>query len=205
MSTPDTVLWDIGGVLLTNGWDHDERKAVFNRFSVAQPVREAFEARHEQANDSWEKGLISFDDYLVQTLFYESREFTLEAFRAAIEDESKLIPNTALPVLKDLRAKGARMGQLNNESRELNDMRLERFGLRQLLDVFLCSGYVRLRKPDPAFFRLALDVLQTPAADCVFIDDRAKNADAARALGFHAIHYTGPDALRVELQQLGLL
>ncbi len=205
MSKPSTILWDTGGVLLTNGWDHNERKAVFDQFSVPAPVREAFEARHEEANDPWEKGLISFEDYLIQTLFHEGRDFTLEQFREAIEAQSQLIPNTAMPVLQELHATGVRMGQLNNESRELNDLRLAKFGLRQYLSVFFCSGYVRLRKPDSAIFRLALDVLQTPASECVFIDDREKNADAARALGFHAIRYTGPDALRDELGQLGLL
>lgn len=205
MSKPSTILWDTGGVLLTNGWDHTERKAVFDRFSVSPPVRDAFEARHEEANDAWEKGIISFDDYLIQTLFYEGRDFTLEDFRKAIEDQSQLIPNTAMPVLEELHRSGIRMGQLNNESRELNDLRLKKFGLTRFLSVFFCSGYVRLRKPGSAIFKLALEVLQTPAADCVFIDDREKNADAARSLGFHAVHYTGPDALRAELQQLGLM
>ena len=97
------------------------------------------------------------------------------------------------------------MGQLNNESRELNDMRLDRFGLRQYLSTFFCSGYVRLRKPDPAIYRLALEVLQKPAEEVIFIDDRPKNAEAARALGIHAIQYTGSDALRAELQSLSLL
>ena len=205
MSKFSTVLWDVGGVLLTNGWDHNERKAVFDRFGIAEDVRNAFEKRHEEANDPWEKGTIDFDRYLAQTLFFEPRPYTPVAMREAIEAESRLIPNTAMPVLKELHARGVQMGQLNNESRELNDMRLERFGLKQYLSTFFCSGYVRLRKPDPAIYRLALEVLQKPANQVVFIDDRPKNADAARALGIHAIHYTGPDALRAELTQLGLL
>ena len=205
MSKFSTVLWDIGGVLLTNGWDHNERKAVFDRFAIPQDVRDAFEQRHEQANDPWEKGTIDFQQYLAETLFFEPRPYTPAQMRQAIEAESQLIPNTAMPVLWELHARGVRMGQLNNESRELNDMRLEKFGLKQYLSVFFCSGYVRLRKPDPAIYRLALEILQTPAAECVFVDDREKNAEAARALGIHAIHYTGPDALRAELGQLGLL
>ena len=200
------ILWDIGGVLLTNGWDRYERQAVFDRFGFLPALREMFEARHEAANDPWEKGTISFEDYLVQTCFFEPRGFSLDDMREAIEAQSMLLPDSAMPVLEELHARGeVRMGQLNNESRELNDMRLERFGLKQYLSTFFCSGYVRLRKPDPAIYRLALEVLQVPAEEVIFIDDRAKNAEAARTLGLHAIVYTGSAALRAELQSLNLL
>ena len=201
-----TVLWDTGGVLLTNGWDHNERKAVFDQFGLSQADRDAFEARHEVENDAWEKGTIDFEQYLSRTLFFEPRPYTMSAVRAAIEDQSILLPDTALPVLQQLHTRGeVVMGQLNNESRELNDMRLARFGLKEYMSVFFCSGYVRLRKPDPAMYRLAIEVLQKPAAEILFIDDREKNVAEARNLGLHAIQYTGSAALRAELQTLGLL
>ena len=206
MSKFSTILWDIGGVLLTNGWDHNERKTVFDQFQLPQPVRDAFEQRHEAANDPWEKGTIDFEQYLTQTLFFEPRPYTLAAIRQAIEAQSALIPDSALPILQELHARGqVQMGQLNNESRELNDLRLERFGLKQYLSTFFCSGYVRLRKPDLAIYRLALEVLQKPAQEVLFIDDRPKNAEAARALGIHAIAYTGAAPLRAELHSLDLL
>ena len=205
MSKFTTVLWDIGGVLLTNGWDHNERKVVFDQFAIPEDVRAEFERRHEVENDDWEKGTIDFDEYLNRTLFFEPRPYTIEQMKRAIEEQSKLIPDTALPILKELHERGqVRMGQLNNESRELNDLRLERFGLKQYLSTFFCSGYVRLRKPDPAIYRLAQEVLQTPASEIVFIDDREKNANEARSFGFHAIQYAGSAALRAELATLGL-
>ena len=206
MSKFSTVLWDIGGVVLTNGWDHIERKIVFDQFALSPEDREEFERRHEAANDPWEKGTIDFDQYLEQTLFFKQRPFTPAAVRQAIEDQSTLIPDSALTVMRDLHAAGrVHMGQLNNESRELNDMRLERFGLKQYLSTFFCSGYVRLRKPDVAMYRLAMEVLQRPASEIVFIDDREKNAAAAGALGMHAIVYAGSAALRTEFEKLGLL
>ncbi len=205
MSKFSTILWDTGGVLLTNGWDHLGRRAVFDQFSLSQVDRDEFERRHEVANDAWEKGTIDFDQYLQQTLFYEPRPYTPAAFREAIEAESQLLPDSAMPVLRDLHATGIRMGQLNNESRELNDLRLERFGLKQYLSVFFCSGYVRLRKPDPAIYRMAIEVLQTPPAEIIFIDDRENNFAAAAAFGIHAIRYKGPEALRTDLQTLRIL
>jgi putative hydrolase of the HAD superfamily len=204
MSRFTTVLWDIGGVLLTNGWDHNERKAVLEKLRIAD--REEFEERHPEPNDLWEKGTIDFDEYLQRTVFYRDQPFTPETLKSAIEAESVLLPDSAMPVLKELHAMGGlSMGQLNNESRELNDMRLRQFGLDKLLSVFFCSGYVGLRKPDPAIYRLAIEVLQKPADEIIFIDDREKNAAVASSLGIHGIHYTGSVALRAELKQLGLL
>ena len=199
-----TVLWDTGGVLLTNGWDHNERRAVFQQFHIED--RDVFEQRHEDANDLWEKGEIDFEQYLQRALFFRPRPFTPAEFRKAVEDQSALLDDSAFPVLDELHARGGlRMGQLNNESRELNDLRLARFRLDRYWEFFFCSAYVHLRKPDPAFFRLALEVLQVPAAEVVFIDDREKNVEAAASHGIHGIQYTGSAALRSTLVEMGLL
>ncbi len=204
MSKFSTILWDTGGVILTNGWDHNERKAVFDAFGFDD--RGDFEERHEIENDPWEKGTITFDQYLERTLFVKPRPFTREAIKKAIADQSVLLEDSAMPVLQELHGKGGLvMGQLNNESRELNDIRLERFGLKQYMSVFFCSGYVGLRKPDPAIYRLGAEVLQTDPAEIVFIDDREKNIAEAAGIGFRAIQYRGSAALRAELKTLGLL
>jgi putative hydrolase of the HAD superfamily len=205
MSKFTTVLWDTGGVLLTNGWDHTQRKTVFDAFEFFDG-RDEFEKRHAIENDPWERGAISFDQYLERTLFYQPRPFSPESIKKAIADQSVLLEDSAMPVLEKLHARGkVVMGQLNNESRELNDIRLERFGLKRFLSVFFCSGYVGLRKPDPAIYRLGYEVLQKDPQEIVFIDDREKNVQEAAALGIYGIRYTGSAALEAELESLGLL
>ena len=204
MSKYSTILWDIGGVLLTNGWDHNGRKQVLADLGVDDA--DEFEKRHAVENDPWEKGTINFDQYLERTLFFKPRPFTPEAAKRAIEGLSKPLEDSALHVLKEVHTREAVvMGQLNNESRELNDMRLDRFGLKQYLTVFFCSGYVGLRKPDPAIYRMGHEVLQKPASEIIFIDDRAKNVQEAAGVGFHAIEYKGSAALRAEFASLGVL
>lgn len=209
MSQFATILWDTGGVLLTNGWDHNERKVVFDQFGLSAEDRAEFERRHEVENDAWEKGMIDFDQYLDRTLFFKPRPYTPAEVQQAIAEQSQLLTDSAMGVLKDLHATGKlgglTMGQLNNESRELNDYRLARFELKQYWSVFFCSGYLRLRKPHPEIYRLAIEVLQRPAGEIIFIDDREKNTAEARSLGLHAIQYTGSAALRAELETLGLL
>jgi putative hydrolase of the HAD superfamily len=197
-----TILWDVGGVLLTNGWDHLERAAVLEKFGLDSVP---FEQRHEIANDPWEKGLMTAEQYLLQTVFYEPRPFTPAAFLQAMKERSVLLPHGAMRILQELAAsEEVELAMLNNEARELNDYRIDRFELGRYFDVFLSSCYVGLRKPDPKFFELALDVLQRDAEEVAFIDDRQGNCEAAEALGIHAIRYRDETQCVQALERLGL-
>jgi putative hydrolase of the HAD superfamily len=202
MAEISTILWDVGGVLLTNGWDHSERAAVLQHFGLD---REPFEERHELANDAWEKGLMTAEQYLLQTVFYQPRPFTPAAFLQQMKDQSQLLPHGAMRILQDLaESEEVELALLNNEARELNDYRIERFELGRYLDVFLSSCYLGLRKPDPKIFDLALDVLQRDAEEVAFIDDRPGNCEAAEALGIHAICYHDEAQCVQALERLGL-
>jgi putative hydrolase of the HAD superfamily len=202
MAEISTILWDVGGVLLTNGWDHLERAAVLKKFELDSG---AFEQRHELANDPWEKGLITGEEYLLRTVFYEPRPFTPADFLQAMKERSVLLPHTAMRILQDLAAsEEVELAMLNNEARELNDYRIERFELGRYFDSFFSSCYVGLRKPDPKIFDLALDVLQRDPEEVVFIDDRQGNCDAAETLGIHAIRYLDEAQCVQALERLGL-
>jgi putative hydrolase of the HAD superfamily len=202
MAEISTILWDVGGVLLTNGWDHLERAAVLQKFELDS---NAFEQRHELANDPWEKGLITADEYLLRTVFYEPRPFTLADFLQAMKERSVLLPHSAMRILQDLAAsEEIELAMLNNEARELNDYRIERFELGRYFDSFFSSCYLGLRKPDPKIFDLALDVLQRDPEEVVFIDDRQGNCDAAETLGIHAIRYLDEAQCVRALERLGL-
>jgi putative hydrolase of the HAD superfamily len=202
MAEISTILWDVGGVLLTNGWDRAERDAVLEQFALDGV---AFEQRHELANDAWEKGLMTAEQYLLQTVFYEPRPFTPAAFLQAMKERSVLLPHGAIRILQELAAsEEVELAILNNEARELNDYRIERFELGRYFDVFLSSCYLGLRKPDPRIFELALDVLQRDPEEVAFIDDRPGNCAAAEALGIHAIQYQDESQCAQALEHLGL-
>lgn len=199
MSEISTILWDVGGVLLTNGWDHEERASVLAHFGVD---RNEFEDRHPEANDVWEKGLITVDEYLYRTVFWKPRSFTPEEFLDAMKAESRVLKDSALGILEDIAAsQDVDIGMLNNEARELNDYRIEQFGFTGYFDFFFSSCYVGLRKPAPRIYQLALDVLQCEPGEVVFIDDRQGNADAAASLGMHGIKYEGSEKLAQALSR----
>jgi putative hydrolase of the HAD superfamily len=202
MATITTILWDVGGVLLTNGWDHNGRADVLAQFGLD---RDAFEARHEEPNDAWEKGLITVEEYLKKTVFYEPRAFTPADFFAAMKAQSQVLKDSALGIVGNLAAsETVFLGIVNNEARELNDYRIDKFNLRKDFKLFLSSCHVGLRKPDPQIFRMALNVLQKDAVSVAFVDDRPGNVEAANSVGIQGIRYQGSEHLKAEFEKLGI-
>ena len=195
------VFWDIGGVLATNGWDREQRRAVLEQFRI--PVDE-FEERHELVFGAFETGHLTLDEYLDRTVFDHSRNFTHEEFKAAMFAQSKPNPE-ALAVAREVSAAGKyKCATLNNEARELNQYRIEHFGLREIFVAFVSSCYVSMRKPEERMFRLALDLLQVPAREACMIDDRAVNLESAKRLGIHTIQFKSAESLRDQLRELGV-
>jgi putative hydrolase of the HAD superfamily len=204
MAKIGAVFFDIGGVLLTNGWDQAERARVLAHFSVD---RAEYEMRHEPANDAWERGLIPVEEFLDRTIFFEPRSFTAADFLERMKAESKeLAPGLgALGVLRRLRASAClKLAALNNEAKELNEYRIERFQLGSGFSAFFSSCYLGLRKPEPEIFLVALDVFQQPPETTVFIDDRQANCDAAECVGMHGICFQNEAQLVAELKRLGV-
>lgn len=203
MSPFDVILFDVGGVLLTNGWDHCERGVVLDAFGLNHAE---FEERHPAANDRWERDLITAREYLDATVFYRARDFTPEDFLAALLAQSVELEDGALGILQEVAASGKWMlGSLNNEAREPNDYRFARFGLRDYFDVAFSSCYVGLRKPEPAIYQRALDVLGKPGERVLFIDDREANVASAANAGMKTIKFEGAGKLRVQLAELGIV
>jgi putative hydrolase of the HAD superfamily len=202
MSSFDVILFDVGGVLLTNGWDHNERARAMQHFHLDAA---AFEGRHAAPNDAWERDVISLTAYLNATVFYEPRAFSADDFFQFMLTQSQLLPGGAVGILAELSASDHYvLGALNNEARETNEYRFTKFGLRNYFNVSLSSCYLGLRKPDLAIYRRSLDILGRPADRVLFIDDREENVAGAEAAGMKGIRFNGVDSLRRELVALGV-
>jgi putative hydrolase of the HAD superfamily len=201
LSKITTLFWDIGGVILTNGWDRGSRKDAADAFHLDL---EEFQDRHELSFPAFDSGLITLNEYLDRTLFYRPRSFTREEFTAFMFAQSKEYPDTRA-ILDKLSASGRYfLGAINNEPLELNQFRIEAFHLRKNFLVFFSSCYVRSRKPEELIFRVALEVTQRPPEQCLFIDDRPLNLESPRRLGMHTIHHQNADQLRSELGKFGV-
>ena len=193
------IFWDVGGVLLTNAWDRSQREAALEQFKLDE---EEFSDRHEMVVSSFERGKIGLDEYLDRTVFYRARPFSRDEFKQYIFSLSQ--PNTeALTFARQLAdSKKYLMGTINNESRDLNVYRIEKFALRSIFSLFISSCFVGLRKPEPDIYRLALEIIQKPPGECCFIDDRSINLEAAKRLGMHTIEMDNVAQLREDLRKL---
>ena len=195
------IFWDVGGVLLSNAWDHTQRMAALEHFHLDE---EEFHSRHEMVVSSFERGKISLDEYLDRTVFYRDRPFTRDEFRDYMFSLSQPIPEV-LAFARALADSGKYfMGTINNESRELNLHRIEKYGLREIFRLFVSSCFVGLRKPESGIYRLAIETTQFNPEECCFIDDRALNLECAATLGMHTIQMQGLEQLRSELGKLGV-
>ena len=195
------IFWDVGGVLLTNAWDRSERTATLEHFRLDA---EEFQSRHEMVVSSFERGKISLDEYLDRTIFYRNRSFSREEFRESMYSLSKPMPEV-LAYARELASTGRYfMATINNESRELNLHRIEKFGLREIFRLFVSSCFVGLRKPESGIYRLAIETTQINPEECCFIDDRALNLECAAKLGMRTIQMQNVEQLREELGRLGV-
>ncbi len=201
MSAIRAIFWDVGGVLLTNAWDHSQRTQALERFHIDP---KEFHDRHEMVVSSFERGKISLDEYLDRTVFFCPRPFTRKEFRDSMLALSQPLPGM-LEFAQSLSNTGNYlMATINNESRELNYYRMEKFGLRKIFRLFFSSCFVGLRKPEAGIYRLALETTQIPADECCFIDDRSINVEAAVQMGMHGIEIHSLEQLKQKLEELGV-
>ncbi len=196
-----TIFFDIGGVLLTDGWGHDSRRAAAEKFGLDW---EEYSDRHEKVGHAIETNRMSLEQYLDRTIFYRPREFSREEFRAFIFAQSQPKPESIEIVTQLAGSKKYFLATINNEILELNVYRLEHFGLRRYFPIFFSSCFLGLRKPDEAIYRLVLQVTQQTPDQCIFIDDREVNLECPRELGMSTILFRDVERLRSELRQAGV-
>ena len=195
------IFFDIGGVLGNNGWDREQRAAAAQHFGLE--VAE-LEDLHGETVAMLEQGRMTLDEYLRNTVFYRPRPFGLEDFKACMLAQSAPFPETIDLARALARTGHYRLMTINNESAELNQYRLEQFGLRDIFTAFFSSCWVGVLKPARRIYELALAMSQAEAEDSVFIDDRERNLEPARTLGMRTIRFTNGPRLRQELADLGV-
>lgn len=181
------LFFDIGGILLTNGWGHESRKLAAEQFKLDY---EEVNALHNFIFNVYEIGSITLDEYLDTVIFNHERDFTREDFKAFIFERSVELPDMLQWLKKWKKDCGFRVISINNEGKELNDYRVKKFGLHDCFDAFISSCEVKMRKPDPAIFQLAMGIAQVSPKQCVYFDDRIMFVNTAQKLGIKAYQHT---------------
>lgn len=198
---PTTLFLDIGGVLLTNGWDRASRKKAAEKFNLDY---DEMNERHHLTYDTYESGKISLDEYLDRIVFYEPRDFSRDEFKDLMYAQSEPF-SEMIELVKMLKARyNLRVGVISNEGRELTEYRIARFNLKEFVDFFVSSCFVHIRKPDRKIFQMALDLAQAVPDESLYIDDREMFVEIARGLGLKSVHHTTPEATISTLHSFGL-
>lgn len=198
MTEAPTLFFDVGGVLLTNGWDTGSRKRAAEVFGLEY---QEFQTRHEMVKTAFETGQIGLDAYVKKTIFHKPRSFSPEDFKEFMYGTSAIIGDT-LDFVRALAETGKyKLYTLNNESRELHERRVKTFGLQPLFRGFLTSCYLGRVKPDEDIYRNALGIADCGREQALFIDDREMNIEAASALGLNTYRFVGLEPLRAFLKQ----
>lgn len=201
MADAPTLFFDLGGVLLTNGWDTGARRRAAEAFGLDFPE---FQTRHEMLKTAFETGRLSLSHYVRKAVFHRDRDFRAEDFYQFMYAQSELLGET-LGFVRALAATGKfRLYTLNNESRELHEHRVREFGLDEVFRGFLASCYLGQVKPDEDIYLNALGIAATSRDHAVFIDDRSLNVEPALALGLNGYHFQGLDGLREFLKDRGV-
>jgi putative hydrolase of the HAD superfamily len=179
-----TIFTDIGGVLLTNGWDRIGRTKAISHFNL-DPLET--EERHHLTFDTYESGKITLNEYLKRLVFYRERNFTEVEFRKFMFDQSQPIPEM-LALIRGIKEKyGIKIAVVSNEGRELNNYRINTFKLGEFVDFFISSCFVHFRKPDADIFKVALDIAQVSPEKVIYLEDRPMFVQVADTLGIHGI------------------
>lgn len=201
-SPPVTTLFlDIGGVMLTNGWGHRSRMLAANHFNLDAGN---FEELHQFAFVTYEEGKITLEEYLRHTIFYKKRAFSLDQFRDFMFAQSTPYMEM-IELMKTLKEKNRlKIAVVSNEARELNDYRINKFQLASFVDFFISSCFVHLRKPDPAIFRMALDIARVHAENVLYIDDIAMFTNVAKGLDIRSIQHVNYSSTVEKLLSMGL-
>ena len=200
-SSITTIFTDLGGVLLTNGWDRRSRKKAIKIFKLDA---EETEERHHLTFDTYEVGKITLAEYLDRVVFYKKRSFTREEFREFMFAQSKPFPEM-IAMVKQLKKKhNLNVAVVSNEGRELAEYRIKKFKLNEFVDFFIISSFVHFRKPDADIFRIALDTAQVSAKQVVYLEDRPMFVQVAETIGIRGLHHVDHATTVSKLQKLGL-
>ena len=197
-----TLFLDVGGVLLTNGWDHHARRRAAKNFQLNLTE---MEDRHHLTFDTYEEGKLTLEEYLGRVVFYQKRAFSRDQFRRFMFAQSKPFPKM-IELIRRLKARyGLKIVVVSNEARDLNSHRIQRFKLAGFVDCFVSSCFVHIRKPDTDIFRFALDIAQASVRKVLYIDNTPMFVQIAESLGIRSIYHTTYGSTCEKLSSFGLL
>lgn len=199
----DTIIWDLGGVLVDwnpryvfddNYFETEEQRAYFFQHICTNEWNEEQDAGRSIVTATQEL-VKQFPDWEIAIRDYYGR--WTEMLRGPLHD--------TVALFKDLRDTGRyKMYALTNWQANLFDIALVRYDFLHWFDGRVVSGEEGIRKPFPEFYQRLLGRYNVPVSNALFIDDNIRNVKAAEELGIDSIHFTSAENLKEILKQKNL-
>jgi 2-haloacid dehalogenase len=202
MQAQPVIVFDLGGVLIDWNPRHLYR-GLFDDEAAMEWFLE--EVCHHDWNLEQDRGRSFADAVEEAAARHPDQRAMIEAYHVRWGEMMAGTIEGSVTILDELAAAGYELHALTNWSAETFPIARARFAFLDRFETILVSGEERLVKPDARIFQLMLERIAHPAQACVYIDDSQPNVTAAAALGFDAIHFTSPPALREALTGRGLL
>ena len=200
--TPGTVVFDLGGVL----YDWDPRYLYRKLFDDEDAMEEFLGTVCTRAWHVCQDAGRSIADAVAEAKGrHPDNADLIDAFYGRWPEMFRGAIDGTVEIMAELKAQGRPLYCLTNAPAETFPIVRSLYDYTNWFDGIVVSGEVGLIKPDRRIYELLVEVHGIRAEESVFIDDLAENVDAARALGFHGIHFVGPERLRDDLGAIGLL
>jgi len=202
MPSLDIAVFDVGRVLIE--WD---RMALYRRLLGSDAAAADFLATvcTEAWNVKFDLGIGYAENIAALVAEFPQHEALIRAYD---ENWMEMVPDAihgTIDILADLKARNVPLYAITNfsaEKFELVKRRFDWFG--HFIDIVV-SGEERVIKPDPTIYHLLLERNRLDAGDTIFVDDSRANVEGAHAVGMHAVQFVGPERLRSDLRDVGLL
>lgn len=196
-----TLFLDIGGVLLTDGWDRNSRQEAAKIFQLSH---DDMEERHHLNFETYELGKMSMDEYLDRVIFYQDQNFSADQFKTFMFQQSRSYPEMIELIIHLKKKYNLKIAAISNEGWEFNAYRIKKFKLNAFIDFFISSSIVNLRKPDADIFQLALNIAQVNAVESIYVDNQPMFVKIAEGFGMKGICHRDQDSTESKLQAFGL-
>ncbi|MBL0743412.1 HAD family hydrolase [Chryseolinea lacunae] len=202
-NTIDTVIFDLGGVLIDWNPRYLYRKIFKTEDEIDWFLGNVCTADWNDKQDGGRSFREATDELLaLHPQFAEPINAWYDRWQETIQGS---LPGT-VDILKEIKtASKHRLYALTNWSAESFPWALDNFEFLHWFEGIVVSGVEKTRKPFPEFYQILFDRYNVDPARAIFIDDNHKNIVGANAIGLPTIHFHSPEQLRSELKSLGVL
>jgi putative hydrolase of the HAD superfamily len=194
------IVFDLGGVVFSSdGASYEGREKLAEKFGIDKNKLHEFWFKKKNLLIT---GKMPEEEFLKEIVRLSKKKTSIEELKRILRDENK-IDKDMINLLNKLKENYS-LAVLNNEIKELNEDRIDKFNLREYFKLIISSCDVGFAKPDSEIYRILLNKINARPEEIVFIDNRIENLAPAEKLGIKTHLFENKDKLTWWFKKLGV-